>query len=1078
MVGRLTFCEQWVSGCGGRRCWSPVAVLNFQLNKTHPNLGKFYLSVEHMKLVQPILLFFVLALPSMAIESISYNRDVRPILSDACFHCHGPDQKTRKGKFRLDVRDDAVAKGAIVPGKPDQSEIIKRIYTADQDDLMPPAEAHKTLSKTQKDLLRRWIANGAKYEKHWAYVSPVKPATAAGKNSIDVLVRERLRDLKLKPSLAADRRTLARRLYFDLIGLPPKPEEVEAFATDKSPDAVSRLIEKLMTSPQFGERMAIGWLDVVRYADTIGYHSDNPRNVWPYRDYVIESFNENKRFDVFTREQLAGDLLPGSTREQKVASAFNRLLLTTEEGGAQPKDYEARMLTDRVRAVSAVWLGQTVGCAQCHDHKFDPITQRDFYSLGAFFADIEEPIIGRRESGMLLPDAKQAVELKRLEGLQLQAKREFDEPRPEWLADYAEWQKVQTAAAIQENRWTVLRPASALSNGNDLKTDKSGNVSVGSNNGKTQNQNYSLAFTNALDGLVGVRLEVFSHNSSPDKGVGKKGRARKTPSAADGGDIVLAGVTARIQRQDQTTNALAFSAVRSDSEQIKGAGTNAEAVDVSAGSALGNAKRAAADLSLVLQTNHDHQVVFAFSSPVSVQAGETLVVEIKQDGSSRAPRSFRIGVTTNGEALQGPLSFPPAKDIADLLLIDPSQRDDKQKEKLGAHFKSISPETADARKKLADAQKAKDDYESKIPRCLVSVTNTQPRTVRVLPRGNFLVETGDMMQPALPGYLVGGATPPDGRKLNRLDLANWLVSRDNPLTARVVMNRLWKQFFGLGLSKVVDDLGAQGELPPNQPLLDWLACEFMDSGWDMKHMVRLIVSSDTYQQTSVSSKKLRARDPQNRELAVQSRWRLDAELVRDNALAASGLLVETIGGPSVKPYQPEGYWENLNFPARTYDNSDGQDQYRRGLYTWWQRSYLHPSLVAFDAPTREECAAERNRSNIPQQALVLLNDPTYVEASRALAVRMLKEGGTDATSRLAWAWRQVLSRAPRAEELKTIQPLLEKQLDEYRSDSKSAESLLKIGQTPLPKDLDPSELAAWTNIARVILNLHETITRS
>jgi len=347
-----------------------------------------------------------------------------------------------------------------------------------------------------------------------------------------------------------------------------------------------------------------------------------------------------------------------------------------------------------------------------------------------------------------------------------------------------------------------------------------------------------------------------------------------------------------------------------------------------------------------------------------------------------------------------------------------------------------------------------------------------------LPRGNFLVETGDMMQPALPGYLVGGATPPDGRKLNRLDLANWLVSRDNPLTARVVMNRLWKQFFGLGLSKVVDDLGAQGELPPNQPLLDWLACEFMDSGWDMKHMVRLIVSSDTYQQTSVSSKKLRARDPQNRELAVQSRWRLDAELVRDNALAASGLLVETIGGPSVKPYQPEGYWENLNFPARTYDNSDGQDQYRRGLYTWWQRSYLHPSMVAFDAPTREECAAERNRSNIPQQALVLLNDPTYVEASRALAVRMLKEGGTDATSRLAWAWRQVLSRAPRAEELKTIQPLLEKQLDEYRSDSKSAESLLKIGQTPLPKDLDPSELAAWTNIARVILNLHETITRS
>jgi hypothetical protein len=314
--------------------------------------------------------------------------------------------------------------------------------------------------------------------------------------------------------------------------------------------------------------------------------------------------------------------------------------------------------------------------------------------------------------------------------------------------------------------------------------------------------------------------------------------------------------------------------------------------------------------------------------------------------------------------------------------------------------------------------------------------------------------------------------------LNRLDLANWLVSRENPLTARVVMNRLWKQFFGLGLSRVVDDLGAQGELPPDQPLLDWLACEFMDCGWDLKHMIRLMVNSDAYQRTSVSSRKLRTRDPLNREIAVQSRWRLDAELVRDNALSVSGLLVEKIGGPSVMPYQPDGYWENLNFPVRSYDASSGPDQYRRGLYVWWQRSYLHPSLLAFDAPTREECAAERNRSNIPQQALVLLNDPTYVEASRALAARVLKEGGADTESRLNWAWRQVLSRAPRPEEINALQPLLDKQLTEYRCDSAAAQALLKIGQSPLPPEADPAELAAWTNIARVILNLHETITRS
>ena len=370
-----------------------------------------------MPTAPPVLggLLFALAVSARAVEPISYNRDVRPILSDSCFHCHGPDQKTRKGKFRLDVREDAVAKGAIVPGQPAESEIIKRIFTRNPDDLMPPAEAHKTLTLAQKELLRRWIASGAPYEKHWAYVPPVKPAVTQAKNPIDALVRQRLTELGLKPSPPADRRTLARRLYFDLIGLPPKPEAVEAFARDKSPDAVSRLIEQLMASPQFGERMAIGWLDVVRFADTIGYHSDTPRNIWPYRDYVIKAFNENKPFDQFTREQLAGDLLPASTREQKVASAFNRLLLTTEEGGAQPKDYEARMLTDRVRAVSSIWLGQTIGCAQCHDHKFDPIKQRDFYSLGAFFADIEEPIIGAREPGMLVTDEPQAVELKRLE---------------------------------------------------------------------------------------------------------------------------------------------------------------------------------------------------------------------------------------------------------------------------------------------------------------------------------------------------------------------------------------------------------------------------------------------------------------------------------------------------------------------------------------------------------------------------------------------------------------------------------------------------------------------------------------
>jgi hypothetical protein len=1013
------------------------------------------------------LLIFAVALPAVAAEPISYNREVRPILSDKCLFCHGPDQNKRKGKFRLDVREDALAKQAIVPGHPEESELIRRIRATAEDEVMPPPETHKPLSAAQKDILHRWIAGGAKYEAHWAYVPPVKAATPPDKNAIDVLVRRRLRELGLEPSPRADRRTLARRLYFDLIGLPPKPEEVEAFARDKSPDAVARLVEKLLAKPEFGERMAIGWLDVVRFADTIGYHSDNPRNVWPYRDYVIKAFNENKPFDQFTREQLAGDLLPNCTQEQKVGSAFNRLLLTTEEGGAQAKDYEARMLTDRVRAVGAVWLGQTIGCAQCHDHKFDPFKQRDFYSLGAFFADLKEPIIGAREPGMLVPDDQQAAELARLDAEVARAQKEFEAPHPEWTEAYAAWQKAQLEATIQDRRWTALTPRQVESTGgSNLKIEKDHSVLASGKQPDTDT--YTVYFTNGVTDALGLRLEALPHDSLPAKG----------PGRAENGNFVLTEVTARIQRADQTTNLIAFTSARADFEQAGDSKAGGYATYGAAATIDRDAKGEEPGWAILPQAGQPHQLVLGLAAPLTLQPGDTLTLELRQNRAGHALGHFRIGVTTSAEAIQGNLRFPPAKEIGELLQVAAEQRDVEQKEKLLAHFKGVAPEAAAPRDQLAAARKAKSDLEAKVPRCLVSVAADEPRTVRILPRGNFLVETGDIVQPALPACLTGSAASAGDRKLNRLDLANWLVSRENPLTTRVVVNRLWKQFFGLGLAKVVDDLGAQGELPPNQPLLDWLACEFMDSGWDVKHIIRVIVNSETYQQTSVSSKQLRARDPLNRLLAVQSRWRLEAELVRDNALSVSGLLVKKIGGPSVKPYQPDGYWENLNFPVRSYDASAGPDQYRRGLYVWWQRSYLHPSLVAFDAPTREECAAERNRSNIPQQALVLLNDPTYVEASRAFAARILHEGGRDPKARLTWAWRQVLDRKPREDELKTIQPLLEKHLAGYRANPSAAEALLKIGPTPLPPNADLAELAAWTNIARVILNLHETITRT
>lgn len=743
------------------------------------------------------------ALPGHAAEKIQFNRDIRPILTDNCFQCHGPDKNQRKGDLRLDLHEEAIKAGALVPGKPEESALIARILSVDPSEAMPPRKSNKKLTAEQKALLKRWIAEGAAYQGHWSYEKPIKAQTPRGVNPIDFLVQKRLAKQGLKLSPQADPRTLIRRLSFDLLGLPPSPEEVDAFvdASRKDPQAAYlQLVDRLLASPHYGERMAIGWLDVVRFADTIGYHSDNPRNVWPYRDYVIGSFNANKPFNVFTIEQLAGDLLPNATTEQKIASCFNLLLLTTEEGGAQARDYEARMLTDRVRAVGTVWLGQTWGCCQCHDHKFDPSTAKDFYALGAFFADIKEPVIGKRDPGLVLGDEKQVAELARL-------KKEVDE----------------------------------------------------------------------------------------------------------------------LQKQ----------------------------VD---------AKKADAP--------------------------------------------------------------------------------------------------AELKTKLANAKKAHADFEATVKRCMVTVSTT-PRVVRFLPRGNWMDQSGSVMQPALPGYLAQPPVEAD-RRLTRLDLARWIASRENPLTARTFVNRLWKQFFGLGLSKTLDDLGAQGEWPVDPELLDFLACEFMDSSWDVKHMVRLIVTSQTYLQVSTAARELQVRDPDNRLLARQSRFRLDAELIRDNALVVSGLLVHKIGGPSVKPYQPDGYWENLNFPTRQYQPDQGEGQYRRGLYAWWQRTFPHPSLLAFDAPTREECAADRSRSNIPQQALVLLNDPTYVESARALAARILQEGGTNTAARVRWAWRRVLQREPRPEEIEHIEALIEKHQKQFEADPKSSQALLKVGfQTVPPMNL--AELAAWTS---------------
>ncbi len=999
---------------------------------------------------------------------VQFNRDIQPILSDNCYLCHGPDEGTRKAKLRLDVREVALKKEAFVPGQPDASELIARIFTTDEDDVMPPPDSHKTLQPEQKELLKRWIAEGAVYQKHWAYEPPVRPAVPAGQNGIDYLVGQRLKEIGLKSSPEADRRTLARRLNFDLVGIPPEPDDVAAFEKDRAKDAYARFVEDLLASPHYGERMAIPWLDVVRFADTIGYHSDNPRNIWPYRNYVIDAFNHNKPFDQFTREQLAGDLLPAATQETKVASAFNRLLLSTEEGGAQAKDYEARMLTDRVRAVSSVWLGQTIGCAQCHDHKFDPTTQRDFYALGAFFADLEETIIGRREDGMLVPTDAQSAELTRRDVEMKRLQASYDGPHPELKPGLAEWEKTQRAALARDAGWTALRPAKIeAAGGAKFETKDDASILVSGN--KPDKDTYTLRVSGLPEGVLAIRLEALPHDSLPSKGPGRAGN----------GNFVLSEVVAAIARKDGSTQAVAFAAARAGFEQTQVADKNPYNAWTAASAIDGDAKGEKFGWAVLPEVNKRHHLLLQFAQPLTLADGDELMLQLKQnngEGSHTLGR-FRVSATSDDSIAASALPAPLPEEMVEVLATSNALNAEAQAKLLG-YYKSIAPELASLRDQVAAAKKAHSDYEASIPRCIVSKSAKEPRTVRLLPRGNWMIETGDLMQPALPGFLTASYPAPADRKLNRLDLADWLVSRQNPLTARVVMNRLWKQFFGMGLSKVLDDFGMQGEPPRNPELLDWLAVEFMDSGWDLKHMVRLMVTSRTYRQASTASPALLARDPDNRELARQSRWRVDAELVRDNALSLAGLLAPTIGGPSVKPYQPEGYWENLNFPVRSYDADKDVGQYRRGLYTWWQRSYVHPSMLAFDAPTREECAADRPRSNIPQQALVLLNDPTYVEAARVFAVRIVTEGGETTEERIRWAWQQALLRKPDAKELATLRDLVKKHAAEYAADRDAAEALLKVGLKPVPADVDAAELATWTSIARVILNLHETVTRS
>ncbi|MEO6434309.1 MAG: PSD1 and planctomycete cytochrome C domain-containing protein, partial [Tepidisphaeraceae bacterium] len=1024
-----------------------------------------------------------------AARKIDFNRDIRPILSDNCYACHGPDKGHRKAELRLDikdglfgVRDDTFP---VVPGKPDDSVLFMRITSDDPDYKMPHHNSNKKLTAAQVGLIKQWIEEGAAWKGHWAYEKPEKtqpPAVEAPgfvRNDIDKFVAEKLKELKLSHSPEADRVTLIRRLKLDLLGIPPTYDEVQAFVNDKGDDAYEKVVEKFLAAPQYGERMSVFWMDLVRFADTIGFHSDNPREVWPYRDYLVKAFNENKRFDAFTREQLAGDLLPDATREQKVASAYNRLLLTTGEGGAQAMEYVKKYESDRVRNVSTTWMGVTMGCAQCHDHKFDPFSTKDFYRMAAFFADIQEPAISLPQPELLLPSPEQEKELNRLDGALAETRKQLETPTPELAAAQEEFDKKYNADK-GNIKWHKLEVTEAKSTGGATLTigpDKATVLASGSN---PATDTYEIRTLTRMKNISGLKLEVLPHASLPGNGPGRAGN----------GNFVLTEIDVDTEYgSGPKDHPVAFVAASASHEQADAGETNPYRRFTALATIDGDKFGPTWGWAVAEKTGQANHAVY--ETPFNFGDGDRLVLKIKlkMNHGGHTLGHFRFHLTDSPRPIRAlPDKGIPA-DIVKVLETPPDKRVDKQKETLAAHYRAIAPLLQPVREKLAALTKEREDLlgyapthqldrsqPSRIPRTLISVTGP-PRVTRVLARGNWQDESGEIVAPGVPAFMTQASIPVD-RGASRLDLANWLIARDNPLTARVFVNRLWKMFYGAGMAKPLDDLGAQGEWPTHPELLDWLAVEFMDSGWDVKHVVRLMVSSGAYRQSSNQSKEMREQDPFNRWLARQGSFRLDAEFVRDNALAISGLLSGTIGGPSVKPYQPAGYWEFLNFPKRTYEADKGESLYRRGMYTWWQRTFVNPSLLNFDAASREECTAERVRSNTPQQALTLLNDPTYVESARAFAARILTECNGDTGARLTWAFRTALSRDPLATELPILTALLDKQYKRYRFDMPAADALTSVGDSPAPQGMKTAELAAWTSVARTILNLHETITRN
>ncbi|MEZ6126689.1 MAG: PSD1 and planctomycete cytochrome C domain-containing protein [Planctomycetaceae bacterium] len=1030
-------------------------------------------------------------------ERISYNRDVRSILSDRCFFCHGPDSSHREADLRLDVRAAAVA-SVIQPGNADESELLKRLLSTDPDVQMPPPKSGKSVSADEIEVLRRWINEGAEYQGHWAFEPVVRPlipqpdaATVKSfpgwtTNPVDRFLLKRMQAAGLRPNPDAERETLIRRASLDLTGLPPTPAEVAEFVNDASPDAWERVIDRLQASPHYGERMALNWLDYARYADSNGFQSDGSRDIWAWRDWVINAYNRNLPFDRFTIEQIAGDMLPDATREQIIATGFNRNHRLNGEGGRIVDEWFVETVIDRVETTGLTWLGLTLNCCRCHDHKYDPVSQKEFYQLFAFYNSVEE-------SGVLSPqgkngentpplltistpeeDAKLAELQQTVSELESQL-RELNQQLPAMLTA---WEAtIQKTLKNQPEVWNALTNETVTSRGGATFTEQpDGSWLAGGKNPSGDTYEVTAHLKPGI--LTAVLLDVYPDDSLPNQSLGR----------AFNGNFVLTSVTATLAAPTlETPLPIEFSKAEADYSQPNWPGESV---------ITGKGPGWAVDGNSTDKRLH-RRLMMVTASPIQIPDNAVLTVTLNHRSQYRDHNVGRFAISTSsvpGEVISLNGDGLPSN-IAAILKIDANDRKPKQVQALRKFFQESVPNPIrDAMAARDAAKKAVTDFQDNLTTTMV-MKEGAVRDAFVLQRGEY-DRAGEKVGRALPAFLP---PLPEGAPLNRLGLAEWIVSETNPLTARVWVNREWERFFGTGIVKTTENFGSQAEFPSHPELLDWLASEFMRptvlpaaggvaaQPWDMKAFQKLILLSSAYRQSSQLPQdaevreRLAAEDPTNRLLSHGPRVRLPGEIIRDQALAISGLLVSEIGGPSVRPYMPAGVWDETSKYGnlRNYKADDGPGLYRRSMYTIWKRTAAPPSMLLFDAPNREVCTIKRSRTNTPLQALSLLNEVTFVEAARMLAMRILAEGGDTDTNRLTFGFQLATARRPTSDELQVLQSGLEDDRRRLNEQPEAVAELLAVGRAERPTGLEYSsaELAAWTLTANILLNLDEVVTR-